>query len=185
MCVNVCAWVSDSSGSYVFALCLFSDFPVDTLRFGWKWTVSVTSAAFASFCSLSSCPSLPWMKPLRTEWSWRLHSLRIRSMPFPSSLTSSSTFSRDTSHKQRHIRPIPKDVFKHFCPRTIWVSKHVAKNGSACQNFNLLFAIIKIRGLIKKKQQIFTNRLGLLKSHSININWRLFCVIKSVMKLDL
>lgn len=117
--------------------------------------MSVTSAAFASFCSLSSCPSLPWMKPLRTEWSWRLHSLRIRSMPFPSSLTSSSTFSRDTSHKQRHIRPIPKDVFKHFCPRTIWVSKHVAKNGSACQNFNLLFAIIKIRGLIKKKTNIY------------------------------
>ena len=69
------------------------DFEVQRAR-----RASDTSAVFASFCSLSSWESLAWTKPFRTEWSWRLHSLRIRSMPFPSSRTSSSTFSRDTSH---------------------------------------------------------------------------------------
>lgn len=77
-----------------------------------------TSAVLASFCSLSSCVSLAWTKPLSTEWSWRLHSLRIRSMPLPSSRTSSSTFSRDTLYTDKKGCFILR-LLKHTSPETI------------------------------------------------------------------
>ena len=61
-----------------------------------------TSAVLASFCNLSSWVSLVCRKLFSTPWSWRLHSLLIKSMPFPSSRTSIKTFSKDTTHMCTH-----------------------------------------------------------------------------------